>query len=286
MIKQKYPMKNAMVFLIALQICLHISGQQEIRLLVRGDDIGSTHAANLACIDAYQKGIVRSVEIMVPCAWFEEAVILLNQNPGLDIGIHLVLTSEWNVYKWRPLTHCPSITDDDGYFFPMIWPNENYPENRTLLHANWKIEEVEAELRAQIELALKKIPRISHLSNHMAWSKADPKLSELYERLQKEYNLELNPAADSISHLGNYDKAGSTASQEKEFIDNLKKLTPGTWIFVEHPAYDQPEMQGVFHTGYENVGKDRDNVARVLMSSRVKKVIADKKINLIGYKDL
>ena len=279
-------MKKTMVLFLAFNFYTLISAQQEIRLLVRGDDIGSTHAANLACIDAYQKGIVRSVEIMVPCAWFEEAVVLLNQNPGLDVGIHLVLTSEWDGYKWRPLTHCPGIADDDGYFFPMVWPNDNYPDNRTLLRADWKIEEVEAELRAQIELALKKIPRISHLSNHMGWSNADPRLSELYDRLQKEYHLELKPAADSISHLGNYDKAGSTASQEKEFIDNLKKLTPGTWIFVEHPAYDQPEMQGVFHTGYENVGKDRDNVTRILMSPKVKKAIADKKITLISYKDL
>jgi predicted glycoside hydrolase/deacetylase ChbG (UPF0249 family) len=279
-------MKNAIVFLILLQVCVHISGQQEIRLLVRGDDIGSTHAANLACIDAYQKGIVRSVEIMVPCAWFEEAAVLLNQNPGLDVGIHLVLTSEWNLYKWRPLTHCPSITDEDGYFFPMVWPNENYPENRTLLHANWKIEEVEAELRAQIELALKKIPGISHLSNHMAWSKADPRLSELYDRLQKEYHLELKPAADSLSWLENYDKAGSAKSQIEGFINNLKKLTPGTWIFVEHPAYNQPEMQGIFHTGYENVGKDRDDVTRIFLSPKVKKVIEDRKIKLISYKDL
>jgi predicted glycoside hydrolase/deacetylase ChbG (UPF0249 family) len=279
-------MKKTMVLLLALSACMSILGQQEIRLLVRGDDIGSAHAANLACIDAYQNGIVRSVEIMVPCAWFEEAVVLLNQNPGLDVGIHLVLTSEWNVYKWRPLTHCPSITDEDGYFFPMVWPNENYPGNRTLLHANWKIEEVEAELRAQIELALKKIPQISHLSNHMGWSKADPRLTELYNRLQKDYNLELRPTADSVSWLANYDKTGSTSSQVKGFIENLKKLTPGTWIFVEHPAYDQPEMQGVYHTGYENVGKDRDNVTRILTSPIVKKVIAKKNIVLINYKDL
>ena len=279
-------MKKTMVLLLALSTCMSILSQQEIRLLVRGDDIGSTHAANLACIDAYQKGIVRSVEIMVPCAWFEEAAVLLNQNTGLDVGIHLVLTSEWNVYKWRPLTHCPGITDEDGYFFPMVWPNENYPENRSLLHADWKIEEVEAELRAQIELALKKIPRISHLSNHMAWSKADPRLTELYDRLQKEYHLELKPAADSISWLGDYEKAGSTGKQVKGFIDNLNKLTPGTWIFVEHPAYDQPEMQGVFHTGYENVGKDRDNVTRILISPAVKKVIAERNIMLINYKDL
>lgn len=279
-------MKKTIVFLVSVHISMLMYGQQEIRLLVRGDDIGSTHASNLACIDAYQKGIVRSVEIMVPCAWFEEAAVLLNQNTGLDVGIHLVLTSEWNGYKWRPLTHCPGITDEDGYFFPMVWASENYPENRTLIHANWKLEEVEAELRAQIELALKKIPRISHLSSHMAWSKADPQLTELYHKLQKEYNLELKPAADSMSSLGKYDKTGSLKRQISEFIKNLKMLTPGTWTFVEHPAYNQPEMQGIFHTGYENVGKDRDDVTRILISPAVKKVIAERNIILISYGDL
>ena len=36
----------------------------EIRLIVRADDIGSSHAANLACIKSYREGIARSVEVM------------------------------------------------------------------------------------------------------------------------------------------------------------------------------------------------------------------------------
>src|SRR5438105_4031927 len=109
------------------------SVKERVRLLVRGDDMGSTHAANLACIDSYQKGIMRSTEIMVPCPWFEHACSLLNENKALDVGVHLVLTSEWSMYKWRPLTQCPGITDESGYFLPMVWPREGYPENRTLV---------------------------------------------------------------------------------------------------------------------------------------------------------
>jgi chitin disaccharide deacetylase len=263
-----------------------INAQNEIRLLVRGDDMGSSHAANMACIDAYQKGIMRSVEIMVPCAWFEEAVVLLKQNPGLDVGIHLTLTSEWNLYKWQPLTCCPSITDKDGYFFPMVWPNENYSDDRTLLKANWKIEEIEAELRAQIELAMKKIPGISHLSAHMAWSNAVPELKALYEKLAREYNLSLEDRNVSFSRLGDYDRSAKLPGQIKGFVENLKKLEPGTYIFVEHPAYDQPEMQGIFHTGYTEVGKQRDCVTRIYTSPKVKKAITAKKIKLISYKDL
>jgi hypothetical protein len=279
-------MKRSIILIFFLFIRSLCPGQQEIRLLVRGDDIGSAHAANLACIDAYQKGILRSVEIMVPCSWFEEAVVMLNQHPGLDVGIHLVLTSEWNNYKWRPLTHCPSITDDEGYFYPMIWPSENYPENRCLVHAPWKIEEVEAELRAQIELALKKIPHISHLSHHMGWTSIGPEFKELFARLEKDYHLEIDLRGQEIKWLGDYDKKGTTKAQTGDFVENLKKMTPGTYVFVEHPAYDHPEMEGINHIGYENVGKDRENVTRILTSPKVKRKIEKMNIRLISYKEL
>jgi len=114
-----------------------------IRLIVRGDDIGSSHAANVACIRSYKKGIMTSVEVMVPCGWFPEAVKMLNENPRLDVGVHVVLTSEWENIKWRPLTKAPSLTDADGYFYPTIWQRKNAPAGSALREANWKIEEIE-----------------------------------------------------------------------------------------------------------------------------------------------
>ncbi len=35
------------------------------------------------------------------------------------------------------------------------------------MESNWDIAEIEKKLRAQIELALKKVPHISHFSEHM-----------------------------------------------------------------------------------------------------------------------
>ena len=39
-----------------------VQAAKEVRLIVRGDDLGSTHAANVACIQSYKEGIVRSDE--------------------------------------------------------------------------------------------------------------------------------------------------------------------------------------------------------------------------------
>lgn len=137
---------------------------KNIQLLIRADDIGSSHAANLACIEAYTHGIVRSVELMVPCPWFEEASTLLNQHPDLDVGIHLTLTSEWDGVKWGPLTRAASLEEELGQFYPMLYSNDNYPPARSLKHQAWKLNEIEQEFRAQIELGLKRVPWASYFN--------------------------------------------------------------------------------------------------------------------------
>src|SRR5690349_3157945 len=113
-------------FLLAVIIFFSIAVHAQtntIRLIIRGDDMGFSHSGNEALIKTYKEGIERSIEVIVPSPWFPEAVKLLQQNPGVDVGIHLVLTSEWDNVKWRPLTDCPSLKDSNGYFYPMIWPN-------------------------------------------------------------------------------------------------------------------------------------------------------------------
>ena len=127
---------------------------------------GYTHAGNEALIKCYKEGIETSIEVIVASPWFPEAVKMLQQNPGIDVGIHLALTSEWENIKWRPLTDGKSIRDSNGYFYPMVYPNKNYP-GQDLKENTVLVADVEKEFRAQIEMALKLIPRISHVSSHM-----------------------------------------------------------------------------------------------------------------------
>lgn len=266
-----------------------LNGQalEEISLIVRGDDIGSTHAANLGCIRSCQEGIMRTVEIMVPCPWFPEAVRMLNENPGLDVGIHLTLTSEWENIKWRPLTHAPSITDDQGFFFPMIWPNERFPENRTLKGANWKLEEIEAEMRAQIELAMRMIPQVSHLSCHMGCSGWDERVAGVYEKLAGEYGLELDTRDHNVKGFPGPVGGGTLEERIESFIGGLNKLEPGnTYLFVEHPALESMEMEAVGHDGYYTVNQDRQMVTGLFTSTKVMEVIRERGIKLISYADL
>ena len=262
-------------------------GQDDIRLIIRGDDIASTHAANLGCIQSYQEGIMRSVEIMVPCPWFPEAVRMLNENPGLDVGVHLTFTSEWENMKWRPLTHAPSITDDMGFFHPMIWPNERFPADRTLKGSPWKLEEIEAEMRAQIELALQEIPQVSHLSCHMGCAGWDEEVGKLYARLAAEYDLDIDPSERGVKYFPGSAQGESYEERKGNFIKGLQEMEKGhTYLFVEHPALESMEMEAIGHDGYYTVNNDRQMVTELFTDKDVKAAIEKLGIRLISYADL
>ncbi len=251
-------------------------------MLVRGDDMGVAQAANEACIQSSRQGIVRSVEVIAPGAWFLDAVRLLKENPDLDVGVHLCLTSEWERCKWRPLTHAPSLVDDDGYFRPTTSQRKDFPPNTGFLQANPKLEEVEKELRAQIELVRKHLPRASHVSAHMGTPTATPELRALVNRLAEEYKLrlenrDLKPARGF---------RGSTAAErEAALVDLVEKLEPGRWLLVEHPGLDTSEMRGFGHLGYFNVATDREGVTKAFTSPKVREAIQRRGIKLISYRD-
>ena len=215
-------MVNYLKFFFILLWCIILNdaqGQEEdIRIIFRADDIGSSHTANLACIDAYKNGVARSVEIMVPCPWFPEAVKMLKEVPGYDVGIHLTMTSEWENIKWGPVTNAPSLTDEDGYFFPTYWPNDRFPPERTFTGNDWNILEVEQELRAQIEMAMKHLPgRISHMGIHMGGTSADPRIAELHERLGQEYGLVTSLEPYNVKYFNGF----KGARLGEEMITNL-----------------------------------------------------------------
>ena len=188
-------MKKVIILLIIG--LLHFSSYSQTkpgpRLIVRGDDMGFSHSGNIALIKCHLEGIQTSIEIIVPSPWFPEAVKMLQQNPKADVGVHVALTSEWDNVKYRPVSDCPSLTDADGYFYPFIYPNKSYP-GQALLENKPKIEDIEKEIRAQIELALKKIPRISHISAHMGCYNMNPEVKALTKKLAIEYKIDIEPS--------------------------------------------------------------------------------------------
>jgi predicted glycoside hydrolase/deacetylase ChbG (UPF0249 family) len=279
------PMKKIFLWVVVLSFVRYAYSQQAARLIVRADDMGVTHATNVACIDAFTKGIARSVEVMVPTPWYIEAVQFLQKHTDYDAGIHLVLNCEWSNLKWRPLTQAKSLTDSNGYFFPTPWKGS--PDFPSLHDHKPDFVEAERELRAQIEMAKKNIPQLSHISTHMGFDDSHPELKKVVQRLSEEFQLPITqkPAVENFPSSEKM-RSDRPADREKAYIEQLGKLERGrTYILVTHPCYNTPEMQTVFTPTYKNVSSDRAADLFILTSRKVRDALRKKGIEIISVND-
>ena len=61
------------------------------KLVVNADDFGLTRDVNQGIIEAHRSGILTATTLMATGGAFDDAVRLARENPGLDVGCHLVL---------------------------------------------------------------------------------------------------------------------------------------------------------------------------------------------------
>jgi predicted glycoside hydrolase/deacetylase ChbG (UPF0249 family) len=272
--------------LIALALAAIAAPQgARVRLIVQGDDMGAAHGVNTATLKAFKEGILRSTNIIVPGAWMPEAARMLKDAPDLDVGVHLALTSEWQRVKWRPLTQAPSLVDADGYFFPMVWPSKNFPPKSSMKEANINLSEAEKELRAQIELARRMVPRVSYLSAHMGFDLLSPDLRAVVEKLSRESAIPLEGRSGwrGLGRVWEPTDAGEVRAEK--LAARLRSLAPGTYLFVDHCADDTPEIQALGHTGYEYVAQDRSAVVAAWTSPKVLEAVRAHRIKLISVRE-
>ncbi|MCF0160332.1 MAG: ChbG/HpnK family deacetylase [Bacteroidaceae bacterium] len=269
-------MKN---YLLLLGLCLSSVFASAQRLIVRMDDIAASHSENLAVIHCYKNGIGRSAEVMPVCAWFPEAVALLNENPGLDVGVHIAFRSEWIGYKWRPLTNCPSLCDEDGYL-----------TDGNLTDLN--LAEIEAEMRAQIEFALKKVKNVTHITDHCMWT-FYPGLLDLAIKVAADYGLRYQGQPKLDEELGIYSlpMEWGGAPRAGKMLEALKKMEPGkTYWTIEHPAFAGEEMDGIYHLDKDgkkmDTGADRQDVTDTFTNPEIMQYIKEHHIELVSFGDV
>ena len=151
-------------------------------LIIHADDAGMCRPVNRGTIEALEAGVVTSASIMVPCPAFEEFAVWASRHPQYDYGIHLTLNSEFDRYRWGPVLpakEVPSLVEPGG----SLWPTEQQ------IAANARTDDVERELRAQIDRALEfKVP-LSHLDTHMGTLFMRPDLVDVYVQLGADYDL-------------------------------------------------------------------------------------------------
>lgn len=282
-------MRFLLPFLLTLPLSILAAQTPDtrIRLIIKGDDMGVAHGVNVATIRAYTDGILTTTNVIVPGPWMLDAARMLAEHSDLDVGVHLALTSEWERVKWRPITHAPSLVDADGYFFPMVRPREGFPPRTSLEEASPDLKEIEAEIRAQIELAKRHIPRVTYTWPHMFFTRLSPQVGTLVSKLTAEYGLVEPIARFKPKFLGQvYQQLDPGEVKADKLAARLETLEPGLWLMVDHAATDTPEVQAIGHKGYEQVAADRSAVLAAWTSPKVKAVIERRGIELTNYRKL
>jgi predicted glycoside hydrolase/deacetylase ChbG (UPF0249 family) len=236
-------------------------------LIVHADDIGMSHSVNLASIEAFKKGAISSGSIMVPCPWFPEIAAWARENPQADLGLHLTLTSEWKYYRWRPVASPEKVRgllDEEGY----MWRSEKQTA------AKATPQEIETELRAQIDRAIAFGIKPTHLDTHMGTLYERQDYFDVYTKLGREYGIPvmvMRPSPEIIA----YGKAngspigeeslnkvvsqgfamldylvtgvpGKTFAERKQSYHNLlRNLKPGVTMLIVHLGLDDAELKAI-----------------------------------------
>jgi len=252
-----------------------------IRLVVRGDDLGMTQGSLVAFERAFNKGILTCGSVIVCAPWFEAAAALGRNNPGWCLGVHLSLVGEWRGYRWRPVVHwdrIPSMIDEDGFLFGH--PGELWARTP-------KIEEIEQEFRAQVNLALKKGIRVKYLDTHYMGPSSYPGLEEVIRKLAKEYNFPVPMWMGEKRLRGIY--TTPVAEKKGTALKILQEVTAGLWLWIFHPGVDSPEHKALIHTDPKDVfpgggvANHRAEETHVLTSPEIKTAILQKRIKLSNY---
>jgi len=263
-------------------------------LILHADDLGFAHSADAASFDALDKGVVSSASIMIPTPWITEVAAYAKAHPNVDLGLHLTLTSEWETYRWGSVEakdKVASLLDSDGTF-----PNED-----SVVATRAKLEEVELELRAQVERALALGIRPTHLDSHMGSLFTTPALLETYVKVAHAYHLPFlalktspfgtapMPLAPTDIPLDAVIVAGPDIPRDKWkdfYLNAIANLKPGITEIIVHLGHDDAELQAVTvnHEPYGSAWRQRDY--DVVNSAEFKKSLHDNHVILVKWRDL
>jgi predicted glycoside hydrolase/deacetylase ChbG (UPF0249 family) len=258
-------------------------------LIINADDFGMCHAVNAAIFGALQEGVVRSTTLMVPCPWALHALHFLAEHPEIPCGVHLTVISEWPDYRWGPVTpreQVPSLITEAGYFYNF----EHMPE----FLAQVRLDELELEFRAQIEVVLAAGLRPTHLDWHALRIGGREDIVELMLRLAEEYGLALRVAGRSwiekIQSWGlpcnDHDFLDSylldPVTKAARYAELLRELPAGLSEWAVHPGLDNAELLAIEPGGNHIRQTDFD----FLTSQQAKDIVEEEGIILLDYRVL
>lgn len=273
-------------------------------VIFHADDIGMCQASLSAYQDLLEGGLLSAAAVMVPCPWFPAAAAFCRAQPQApDMGVHLTLTSEWDAYRWGPISTCNRATglvDGEGYLY----------RDPDIVQEKAKTAAVQREIQAQVERALAAGIDVTHIDAHMG-AIFHPRFIDIYVDLALQHRIpallprqdeagfrELGfdgetaaffaiqvqkleaqalPLLDKI-HMMTLDEHTDRLQQVKQA---LQQLPAGISYFIIHPAKETAELRAIAPDWRARVAD-----YAVFMDQPLHHFIQESGIHVIGYREL
>jgi predicted glycoside hydrolase/deacetylase ChbG (UPF0249 family) len=278
-------------------------GQADRVVIIHTDDIGMCQASLAALADLVDFGLISCGATMVPCPWFPQVAAYCREHPSVDLGVHLTLTSEWDSYRWGPIsTRDPAsgLIDDEGYLHRRSEPVQEHADP----------EAVRVEMQAQVERALKAGIDVTHVDTHMG-TVAHPKFFPGYLQVAAQFRLPpMMPRLDEAGwrHTGLDSAAAAMAAQLSQQLEAqglplfdqmvvmpldesadrvqvakklFDSLPAGLSYFILHPAQDTPELRVITPDWPSRVAD-----YQAFTSAELRDYVNSSGLHVIGYRAL
>jgi len=272
-------------------------------VIIHTDDIGMCQASVAAFADLQDFGLISSGAVMTPCSWFPHAAAFCRAHLGVDMGVHLNLNSEWDAYRWGPLsTRDPAsgLLDEDGYFHHWQPATQEQADPAA----------VQVELQAQVQRALGAGIDVTHVDTHMG-TVAHPKFIPAYigvalqhrlplliarmdEAGYRELGMDAETAAFAVQFAAQLEEqglplldgmTGLDLDKPQERLEQAKRamdsLPAGVTHFIIHPSLDTPELRAITPDWRSRVAD-----YQTFSSEELRTYIKNAGIHVIGYRAL
>ena len=264
------------------------------RIVVSAVDVGMASAINRAAFAAVDRGTVSSVSVMVVGDAFNEAVALIRQHPGLDVGVHLVVSAEWPNARWRPILPCavvPTLCEADGALRRWFDPVATAPR------------ELEQEIRAQLMMVRAAGLPVTHIDVHKnALYGTGGRYADVLARVSRDEQLPIVLARAGAAEWGTL----AALFRDPPVLDGWTTITPvetqarwfrwyelairgapaGTSEIVVHPGYDDAALRALTE-GPEAWGAAwRQRDLDVLLGDDFKRELTEREVQLVGWRDV
>ncbi len=243
------------------------------QLIVNADDFGFTRDVNEGIVHAHRNGILTATTLMATGPAFEHAVALTREDPGLDIGVHLVLVgAEGYPATLGQLTAAVALGR-----IPIHDRLARQVEK--ILHAG--IQPTHLDTHKHTHLLPPVLNAVTQVAQEfrIPWVRRPIALRVPFLRAALQHRL-IRRGCRTTDHFAGFEMTGRYDARGLAAM--IRRLPEGVTEFMCHPGFCREELRAA----RTRLKESRQIELDALTSAEARQALQESAITLISYRDL